>query len=321
MYDPLHSSGPGQGLDHPDSYWSAVTPTAPALPCLETDLDADVAIIGAGYTGLATAYFLAKEHQLNCVVVEANRIGWSASGRNAGFALQSTGRLGAAAMAKRWGEETARRVLKEFRAGLDVVNEVLQESGNPCDRTEEGFLKVAHSDKLVDSMKEANDASVKRFGTQSRFVSKDELWERFVQSEGARAAIHYADGFCLNPLKYAGVLAELCLQHDVPIFESTPVTSWSKEGDLHVLSTPRARIKAKRVVAAGNAYTPKNFHSALSNRTLPVLTSVIVTDPIGESTSNNPGVKTNQGIMDTRKLKYYYRKLPDNRIRLSGSFR
>ena len=69
MYDPLHSSGPGQGLEHPDSYWFDNSPQSPPLSPLEENLDVDIAIIGAGYTGLATAYFLAKEHQLNLSLI------------------------------------------------------------------------------------------------------------------------------------------------------------------------------------------------------------------------------------------------------------
>lgn len=318
MYDPLLSSGPGKGLPHPPSYWKETLPQTSPRPALSRDMEVDVAIIGAGYTGLAAAYFISQDESRSTVVLEANRVGWGASGRNAGFALQSTGRLGAAAMEKRWGAETAKGVIAEFRSGLDRVEEFMRLSGNSCSRTEPGFLKVAHSDAMIPGLRAAEALARTRYGVTCRFIERAELRDRYVESEGARAAIRYDDGFCLNPLEYAQSLADLCERASVPIFEQSPVTLWSKEGGLHLLHTPEGIVRAKQVICAGNAYTPKNLSPHLANRTLPVLTSVIVTEAIPEELRVAAGLKTHQGVMDTRKLKYYYRLLPDHRILFGG---
>ncbi|MBA6365363.1 FAD-binding oxidoreductase, partial [Colwellia sp. BRX8-8] len=89
MYDPLHDKSPGCGAPYPKSYWAEnadVETNAPASDGqINQDVDVDVAIIGAGYTGLSCALHLAREHGIKAHVLEANQTAWGCSGRNAGF--------------------------------------------------------------------------------------------------------------------------------------------------------------------------------------------------------------------------------------------
>ena len=91
MYDPLLDESICANAPYPSSYWADVAGTAPEDDGqLNKDINVDVAIIGAGYTGLSTALHLAREHGIKATVLGANRTAWGASGRNAGFILKSS---------------------------------------------------------------------------------------------------------------------------------------------------------------------------------------------------------------------------------------
>src|SRR5574340_1051863 len=118
-YDPLVAPDPGCNQDYPPSYWAASAgPPPPDDGPITGDRDVDVAIIGAGYTGLATAIFLAREHGIRATVLEANRTGWGCSGRNGGQGQFASGRLTRAQWVARWGLDTARRMHAEIAAGF-----------------------------------------------------------------------------------------------------------------------------------------------------------------------------------------------------------
>jgi len=128
MYDPLHDLSPGCNEVYPNSYWADVSGIAPEHDgAVLADIDVDVAIIGAGYTGLSCALHLAREHGIKAYVLEANQTAWGCSGRNAGFILKSSGRKSYNQMAKQWGEEVMRGIYQEMAAGVDTVNGLIDE--------------------------------------------------------------------------------------------------------------------------------------------------------------------------------------------------
>ena len=128
MYDPLHDKSPGCGEAYPDSYWAKTSGDAPENDgTLEQDIDVDIAIIGAGYTGMSCALHLAREHGIKAHVLEANQTAWGCSGRNAGFILKSSGRKSFSVMQKQWGEEVMRGIYREMSAGVDTVNQLINE--------------------------------------------------------------------------------------------------------------------------------------------------------------------------------------------------
>ncbi len=100
-------------LPHPPSYWAATAGPSPFTTApLAADRTAEVAVIGAGYTGLAAAYHLAGTHRVETVVLEAHRVGWGASGRNGGFAMPGLGKLDLGERIAKWGRAAARRSLE-----------------------------------------------------------------------------------------------------------------------------------------------------------------------------------------------------------------
>jgi len=318
---------PGCGINYPNSYWADVSgghsKNKPEDDgALAKDISIDVAIIGAGYTGLSCALHLAREHGVQAHIFEANQTAWGCSGRNAGFILKSSGRKPYTTMQKQWGEEVMRGIYQEMCAGVETVNSLISE-GIDCDQQEAGYIKVAHNPKTFTSLQTQATLQRKMFNYDVQVLSKSELHQTFMADENAYGAIRYQDGFGLNPLKLAWGYQQLARQAGVKVHTSTPVqfaqsNSKSQASKDIVLTTPQGTVKAKKVVIATNGYTPKGFHPLISNRTLPVLSQIIVTEPLSAEQLAACNFLTSNVVMDTRALKYYYRKLPDNRILFGG---
>lgn len=155
-YDPLVNTN-AFNQPNPNSYWASTialpTPSAPLANHVQTD----VAIIGGGYTGLLTAFYLASKFNIDCVVLEANQVGFGASARNAGFVLKGTGRLGYQQMASRWDEATAKGIYHEFTEAVSRVEGLIHDFGIDCDKQEKGYLKVAHNPKALKQLASAAD--------------------------------------------------------------------------------------------------------------------------------------------------------------------
>ena len=318
MYDPLHDVSPGCNEKYPESYWANVSGVAPEHDgAVIADLDVDVAIIGAGYTGLSCALHLAREHGIKAHVLEANQTAWGCSGRNAGFILKSSGRKSYGQMAKQWGEEVMRGIYQEMAAGVDTVNSLINE-GIDCDKQSAGYIKVAHKANKLKELVELAKLQQKMFGYDVEVLSQSEVRQQYMDDRNAYGAIRYQDGFGLNPLKLAWGYQKLARQAGAKVHCATPVTRWHSEGNKQILHTPNGMVKAQKVVIATNGYTPKNFHALTTDRTLPVLSQIIVTEPLSDEQIAACNFLTSNVVMDTRALKYYYRKLPDNRILFGG---
>lgn len=318
MYDPLHDTSPGQNLPYPNSYWADVSGEAPEDDgALEHDIDADVVIIGAGYTGLSCALHLAREHNIKAVVVEANQTAWGCSGRNAGFILKSTGRKPWTAMTQSWGEEVMRGIYAEVCQGVDTVNALIKE-GIDCQQQDPGYIRVAHKPSMFKGLIEQSKLLQQMFAYDVDVLTRADLHQSYMQDENAHGAIRFNDGFGINPLKLAWGYQDLVRQAGVNVHPGTPVLNIETINKKQVLTTPNAKITATKVVLATNGYTPKNFHTSVANKTLPVLSQIIVTEPLTEQQLQQCNFLTSNVVMDTRALKYYYRKLPDNRILFGG---
>lgn len=318
MYDPLHDAFPGENLAYPDSYWADTSKNAPVHDgSINTDLDVDVAIIGGGYTGLSCALHLAREHGIKAHVIEANQTAWGCSGRNAGFILKSSGRKSFTQMSQQWGEEVMRGIYDEMASGVATVNQLISE-GIDCDQQSAGYIKIAHKANKMSELVKLAELQKRMFGYDVQVLSKQELQQQYMDDHNAYGAIRYQDGFGLNPLKLAWGYQKLAQAAGAKIHCGSPVLAFESNGKRHKLLTPKGSITAKKVVIATNGYTPKGFHQLIDNRTLPVLSQIIVTEPLTPEQIQACNFLTTNVVMDTRALKYYYRKLPDNRILFGG---
>lgn len=318
-YDPLTARTPGAGLEHLPSYWTATAGAAPpddgpVPPGAETE----VAIIGAGYTGLSCALFLAKQYGIRARVIEANRPGWGCSGRNGGFARAAIGRIGLGQMIGKWGTETARRWFGESLAAVDTVRELVKSAAIDCDLAETGHLKIAHRPRCAGALTREAELLRREFEYPAEFLPADKVCREHIGGPEAHGALRVPDALAVHPLKLSYGVLRAARAAGAIVHSSSPVLEWSKENGSHVLSTTRGSVRAKTIVIATNGYTPEHLHPDLRDTTLPVLSHIIVTRPMTSREKRETGFTTGHVLTDTRNLLYYWRRMPDDRILFGG---
>ena len=185
-YDPLVAM-PGTGQDYAPADHGPVT----------TDLDADVVIIGSGFTGLCTAIYLAQDHGIKATILEANRAAWGCTSRNGGQGQNASGRLYRSQWIERWGKETALKLDAEIRAGYETFKSLVTEV--PCDAQPGGHFYVAHREKKMDFLR--NEAKVMRdvFGYETRMLSAEELRSDYFDEAEACGACPRGQGASRQP--------------------------------------------------------------------------------------------------------------------------
>ncbi|WP_163930253.1 FAD-binding oxidoreductase [Paraferrimonas sp. SM1919] len=316
-YDPLIDPSP-QHTPFASSLWASQIQLGQANPSIQCDANYDVAIIGGGYTGLLTAYYLATEHQRKVCVLEANQIGFGASARNAGFVLKGSGRLGFADMAKRWDVATAEGIYREFSDAVMRVESLIEQHSIDCEPQTKGYYKVAHHQKAAQALQRSCDFINKHIDAEAYYVNGSELQQQLMNNAKAYGALKFSDGFGVQPLKLLLGYKQMCTNAGVDIFENTLVESYQLTTSGYEMSCAGGNIQAKQMVLASNAYGPKSLDTDLVSRYLPILSSVMVTKPLSAQQLAQVGLSSKQLVMDTRRLKYYYRLLPDNRLLFGG---
>jgi taurine dehydrogenase large subunit len=319
LYDPLVSDGPGRNRDYAPTYWQA---TAGALPDddgpITCDIDADVAIIGSGYTGLACAIFLAREHGIKPVLLEANRVAWGCSTRNGGQGQNAAGRLTRSQWIARWGQDVAKQLHAEIRDGFDTFEELIRQSPIDCEPQRGGHLYIAHRQRQFDKI--AAEARVLRdvFGENTSVVSADQLRSDYVNEAESVGAVLEPLGTGVHPAKLAFGYQQMARDLGVKIHPASPVAEIQSRDGAMYLRTPGGTVRARAVGIATGAYTAPGMTPALRGRCMPILSNSIVTRPLTAAELEATGFRTKLVLTDTRTLRYYYRLLPDNRIQIGS---
>ena len=306
---------------HAPSYWAATAgPDPDGIRTLDGDRRADVAVIGGGYTGLAAAYRLAGTHGLDAVVLEANAIGWGASGRNGGFALITLGKVGLEDRIRRWGIEAARRSIAIGVEAIETVRELIAREHIACDPGPDGSLLVAHRPSAVADLQERVRLYREVLGyPHVEFLDHARLeHDGYLRGAEASGALRTRNAFGLHPLKYVRGLAAAALRCGATLCERSPVVEWRREGSEHVLVTPRGAVRARTVIMATNGYTAEGLHPFFRGRLLPATSNIIVTRPLTAAEWRDVGMLTTQVYSDTRKLLFYWRRLPADRLLFGG---
>ncbi|MGJ5068133.1 NAD(P)/FAD-dependent oxidoreductase [Bradyrhizobium oligotrophicum] len=318
-YDPLVADGPGRNRDYAPTYWIATAGTPPESDGpITTDTTADVAIIGSGYTGLACAIFLAREHGIKAIVLEANRVAWGCSTRNGGQAQNASGRLTRSQWIERWGLDVAKRMHAEVSEGFEAFEELVRSSPVDVEPQRGGHLYVAHRqrnlDKIAAESKVLNDV----FGYASRVISREELASDFVNEAEAVGAVHEPLGTGVHPAKLAFGYLQMARALGVRVHTASPVTRIEQSNGRFVLHTPGGAVSVNGVGIATGAYTSLGLTPELSGRCMPILSNSLVTRPLSAAELAATGFKSRQVITDTRTLRFYYRLLPDDRVQIGS---
>lgn len=316
-YDPLVSDGPGRNRDYAPTWWAASAGMPPDDDGPVTqDTDADVVIIGSGFTGLATALFLAKEHGIRATVLEANRVAWGCTSRNGGQGQNASGRLYRSQWIERWGLDVAKRLDAEIRYGFQTFADLVAQVD--CDAQPGGHLFVAHREKKMEFLRRETEVMRKHFGYDARMLSAEEVRRDWLDDRDAVGAQYESEGISVHPLKLAYGYLKMARELGVRVHPGSPVTGWETKSGVHHLRTPGGTVRARAVGIATGAYTAPGLHRSLTNRYFPVLSNCLVTRPLTDEELKATNFRTRIAITDTRTLRYYYRLLPGNRLQIGS---
>ncbi len=292
-------------------YWMARRRRPPAEP-LAGDLEADVAIVGGGFTGLWTAHFLKEiEPSLSVCLVERRAAGFGGSGRNAGIVGEALDHSHELAIAH-FGLDEARELARVGRENLDELERFVAERRIDADFRRPGQLTVALTGAHRASLESAARAAERVGMADCRLLSREET--------RAEIASPLYEGSLLSPrnalVDPAGLVEGLrgeAIRSGVRVFEGTPVESISRDGGRVLVRAASGSVRARRAVLGTNAYSHQLFPS-LKHRFLPLYDYVLVSRPLSASEREAIGWKRGQGVVDARTFFNYYRLTADGRI-------
>ena len=285
-------------------FWLATRAAPPPGPSLQGEVKAEVAIIGAGFTGLWSALFLKElAPQLDVAVVEQAVAGYGASGRNAGIVGTSVDHSHALAMTH-FGAAEAHKLA---RLGQQNIDELAAFAAD-CDFERSGQLHVALTPAHLETGRQSVAAAHALGLTGYRTLSGEEVRQQ-VNSPLYLGAVLAPDDGIVNPVKLIDKLQRTARARGVRIFERSPV----RQVEGARVFTEHGSIAAQRVILATDAYSHHLFPQLL-RRFIPLYDYILVSEPLTAAQLGAIGWSGRQGITDGRTFFNYYRLTADNRI-------
>ncbi len=286
----------------------------PAQPLPEA---VDVAVIGAGFTGLSATRTLAKRGA-KVAVLEAQTIGWGASSRNGGMVLTGM-KLGVNKLISMYGRELTQRMYAASLQSIDCVEQIVRDENIRCDFSRCGHLEVACKQKHFDDFARQVDVISRECNHQLRIVPKSELASEI-------GSYLYYGGMVdeisagVNPAKYVAGLAWSADRAGAEIFENTCVNQIARESRQGEagwsLKTTKGNIWARNVFVGTSGYTGRAT-PALQKKIIPIGSYIITTAVLSETLAHELSPR-NRMIYDSKNYLYYYRLTPDRRMLFGG---
>lgn len=304
-----YTGGPVAG-----SYWDTTVTRPPRGPAVEGEVRAGVAVIGAGYAGLSAALHLAREGA-DVAVVEAEGIGWGASGRNGGFACIGGAKAGAATLRRRFGQAGLDEWHGVQRETTRLVADILDRHAIDADvHSREGETSLAHSPRAFAAFAEEAAAARRDYGVTAEVLGPADLAAAGMGGTGFHGGLRIGLGFALNPLKYVLGLAAAARAAGARIHEGSPVEAITREGGDYLLRTARGRLRARKLILATNGYSSEDVPDWMAGRYLPAQSAVLVTRELSAAEIAAQGWSSQGMAYDTRNLLHYFRLMPNRRF-------
>jgi glycine/D-amino acid oxidase-like deaminating enzyme len=299
------------------NYWLTTTEfpaTDPSRPLPDV---ADVAVIGAGFTGLSAARTLAKRGA-RVAVLESQTIGWGASSRNGGMVLTGM-KLGVNKLISMYGRERTKRMYDASLASMDCVEQIVKEEQIDCDFSRCGHLEVACKQKHFDDYARQAEVIDRDFDHKLRVVPRHELSSEIGSSIYYGGMVDEVSAGC-NPARYVAGLARAATKAGAEIFEHARVESIQREslnGELGwKISTSRGAMWTHEVFVGTSGYTG-TVTPRLQKRLIPLGSYIIATEVLPAPLARELSPR-NRMIYDSKHFLYYYRLTPDRRMLFGG---
>ena len=299
--------------EHAPSYYPASANRQLSLPVLQGEEQADVCIIGGGFTGLNTAIELAQKG-MSVVLLEAHQIGWGASGRNGGQIIRGVGH-DVDQFEKQIGAEGVRNLRLMGIEAVDIVKRRVTEFSIDCDLTM-GYCDLANKPAHMESfLADKADLESLGYSHEMRMIERDQL-HTVVNSDRYIGGMTDMGSGHLHPLNLALGEAAAAQQLGARLFEHSAVTQIDYGPNLTV-HTSTGKVKAKQLVIGCNAYLGR-LHPRLSSSVIPAGSYVIATEPLGEERARAL-IPQNMALCDQRVALDYYRLSADHRLLFGGA--
>ncbi|CUK18839.1 Gamma-glutamylputrescine oxidoreductase [Ruegeria denitrificans] len=299
--------------EYPNSYYADVAETLAPFPKAQGALECDVCVVGAGFTGLSAAYHLAQRGY-DVVVLDAQRVGFGASGRNGGQVSMGQ-RVEQDGLEKMVGEAHARQLWDIGAQAVDLVRSLTQK---PEVRAEfhDGVIHTVHRERYQAHNAEYVEHMSRKYGYDKiRLLDKDEC-RHLVNSPAYNGGTLDMGAGHVDPFELVLGLARLAVNSGARIFEQSKVVE-VKEGDPATVVTDEATIKARYVVMGCNGYLG-TMHKHVAQRVMPINNFIVSTKPLGREAQEEI-IRNNYAVADSKFVINYFRFSDDHRLLFGGT--
>ncbi len=299
------------------SLWASTAEPLRAFPSLSGEVQADVVIIGAGYTGLSAAHHIAKSG-LTPIILEANRPGWGASGRNGGV-ITAKFRQSFRGIDAAHGRAMAKRMYEIAHESTEIVEELVSEFGIAGARlTRSGQVKAAHNHATLRAAVDEADWMKREMGDADvRILDAHQVREETGSQVFVGGVLNPGSGG-IHPLNYLRGLAGGLAQRGVAIFQDSPALRLRREKNgLIVAETPQGAVRARQVIIATNSYsdlTPATRH--MQHTLVPFRSAIIATDKLPHNLAGHL-MPTGRTYTETKRMMRWFRMV-DDRVVFGG---
>ncbi len=301
------------GEPHAPSYYAATAHPAPPRPPLQGAVKADVCVVGGGFTGVSAALNLA-ERGYEVVLLEANRIGWGASGRNGGQ-ICSGYSADMAAIRGAVGRDDARRLFELAEESKAIIRERVARHAIDCD-LKPGYLHAAVKPRHLKGMAQMRDRWAEDYGYHAlELLEGPAALQRHLQTEAYLGGLFDAEAGHLHPLNYCLGLARAAESAGARLHEASAVTGIAR-GTRPVAETATGRVEADTLLLCGNAYLGR-LVPEIAAKIMPMGNFIGATEPLGEERARAL-FPSDAAVCDWNFILNYYRLSADRRLLFGG---
>ncbi|MEM7171933.1 MAG: FAD-binding oxidoreductase [Pseudomonadota bacterium] len=303
---------PEKSLKETPYWWDDLVPLERRSGALPRAVD--VAVVGAGYTGLSAALQTARGGR-KTLVFDAESAGWGCSTRNGGQ-ISTSVKPTFEELARRHGKERARAIRQEGTAALDWIESFVEREGIDCDFRRSGRFHAAHTPRHYEALVKSIQRQENGENTEAFAVPRQEQ-RRELGTDVYHGGVVFPKHASLHPAKFHRDLLSRVLNAGGQIMDHTPVLNIERYDKGFTLTTPKGTLAARDVIVATNGYTDK-LTPWLRRRVIPIGSYVIATEPLERSLVEQL-FPTDRIVSDTCRVVYYYRASPDrSRIIFGG---
>lgn len=297
---------------YPNSYYAGATTLPDSYSQAEGEISTDVCVVGGGFSGLSAALHLARQG-MKVVLLEANRLGSGASGRNGGQV--GTGqRVEQIELEKKVGMEQAQTLWDMSLESVQLVKDLISESDADC-KFVNGIIHANHRQRYTKETEHFIEHMSRVYGyDQFRFLDETAIKEEIGSPDYHSGCLDLGSGH-INPLLYVFALVKLVENAGVTIYEQSRMTQYTK-GDEVKIQTDKAVIKAKYAVFGLNGYH-NNIDPSLVSNVMPINNFICATEPLSDDMAQSL-IRNNYGVADSRFVINYFRLSEDNRLLFGG---